>query len=192
MKPFVFRQSDKAVVMRRVEYLLSALHPTKQYRLEIKEHRNKRSLDANAYAWKLIGQIASEIGISPEEVYRSCIRDSGGTYKILPIKPEAIGEWTRIWSDGGRKVGWFVDDLGECAGIPGYHNIRSWYGSSVFTTKEMYNLIQNLRQECEALDLPYLTPEEEAALLDAWEGKDAQANKSDSDTGQGEGRCVGA
>lgn len=168
MKPIIFTQSDHVSVMRRLEYMFTALHPTKKYTLEIKEYRNKRSLDANSYAWRLIGQIATDQGIDPNDVYRSCIRKSGGTYKIMPIKLEAIAEWERIWSENGRRVGWFVDDLGECSSIPGYHNIRSWYGSSVYTTNEMYNLILNLRQDCELLGLPYLTQDEEAKLLDAW------------------------
>lgn len=189
MKPIVFTQSDHVSVMRRLEYAFTALHPTKKYRLEIKEHRNKRSLDANAYTWKLIGQIADDQGIDPNDVYRSCIRKSGGTYKIMPIKPEAIGEWERIWNEGGGKVGWFVDDLGPCANLPGYHNIRSWYGSSVFTTKEMYNLIQNLRHDCELLGLPYLTPEEEAILLEAW---DEQKNKGAGNQRKGKEEGVGA
>ena len=171
MKLVVFAQSDLTKVLRRVEYIVSTLHPTKKYRLKIEEHREKRSLDANAYAWKLIGLIAQDQGTDPNNVYRSCIRKSGGTYKIMPIKPEAIDEWERIWNEGGRKVGWFVDDLGPCANIHGYNNVRSWYGSSVFTTKEMSNLIDNLRQDCELLGLPYKTPEEEARLLNEWDEK---------------------
>lgn len=171
MKPVVFTQAEQASVMRRMEYVFTSLDPAKKYRLEVKEHREKRSLDANAYAWKLIGRIAEDQGVDPNDVYRSCIRKSGGTYKIMPIKPGAIEEWERIWNENGRRVGWFVDDLGECANIPGYHNVRSWYGSSVFTTKEMYNLIQNLRQDCELLGLPYLTPEEEARLMEEWDEK---------------------
>lgn len=171
MKPIVFTQSEQQKVFRRLEYGFSELRPNKKYKLEITEHREKRSLDANAYAWKLIGEIATDQGADPNDVYRSCIRKSGGTYKILPIRADAIDEWTRIWNDGGHKVGWFVDDLGKCATLPGYHNIRSWYGSSVFTTHEMYNLILNLRQDCELLGLPYKTPEEEAQLLREWEEK---------------------
>lgn len=154
--------------MRDLLTHIDTLEPGKEYAVDVKRHYGQRGKDANSYAWKLIGEIAQDQGADPNDVYRSCIRKSGGTYKIFPIKPEAIEEWERIWNDGGRKVGWFVDDLGPCANLPGYNNVRSWYGSSVFTTKEMYNLIQNLRQDCEVLGLPYLTPEEEAKLLDEW------------------------
>lgn len=43
------------------------------YDLTIKEHREKRSLDANAYAWVLIGKLAAAMHIKPVEVYRQQI-----------------------------------------------------------------------------------------------------------------------
>ena len=36
---------------------------------EIKEHKEKRSLTANAYAWSLIGKIADALRTSKEETY---------------------------------------------------------------------------------------------------------------------------
>lgn len=134
----------------------------------IRKHRNKRSLDANAYAWKLIGLIASKIGADPNDIYRGCLRESGGTYRIFPMRPEDFGELDRIWTDNGKKIGWMIDDLGPCRDIPEHNYARCWYGSSAFDTKEMYNLLQNIRQECAALDIPYLTPKEEEELLQAW------------------------
>lgn len=41
------------------------------YEILIKEHRKKRSLNANAYAWELIGALAENQGIDKEEVYRA-------------------------------------------------------------------------------------------------------------------------
>ena len=43
------------------------------YDLSLKEHREKRSLDANAYAWVLIHKLAAAMGIPPVEVYRNAI-----------------------------------------------------------------------------------------------------------------------
>ena len=56
------------------------------YDLTIKEHRKKRSLDANAYAWVLIGKLADEMRIPPNEIYIEAIRSIGGNYEIIPIK----------------------------------------------------------------------------------------------------------
>ena len=40
-------------------------HKDRLYDLEIKEHREKRSLDANAYAWVLIHKLAKEMRVTP-------------------------------------------------------------------------------------------------------------------------------
>ena len=42
---------------------------------EVKQHREKRSLNANAYAWALIGKIADVVKASKDEVYLQCSRD---------------------------------------------------------------------------------------------------------------------
>ena len=47
---------------------------TKQYDLEIKEHKNKRSLNANYYAWSLINQISEKMNISSIEIYRKYVK----------------------------------------------------------------------------------------------------------------------
>ena len=41
----------------------------KEYSAELKECRKPRSLNANSYAWQLMGQIADSIGSSKDEVY---------------------------------------------------------------------------------------------------------------------------
>ena len=50
----------------------------REYDLIIKEYRKKRSLDANAYAWVLIGKLADAMRITPVEVYRQAIQNIGG------------------------------------------------------------------------------------------------------------------
>lgn len=38
--------------------------------IELKKHRKKRSLNANAYLWVLCGKLADKIGVDKESVYR--------------------------------------------------------------------------------------------------------------------------
>jgi len=56
----------------------------KDKKFEIKEHKEKRSLNANAYAWVLIGKIAEVVGNTKEEVYREYIKNKG-IYRIITI-----------------------------------------------------------------------------------------------------------
>lgn len=79
-------------------------HKPRLYDLEVKEHREKRSLDANAYAWVLIGKLAQAMGIPPLDVYLSAIRGIGGNYEVLPVREEAVESFRRIWSGRGLGV----------------------------------------------------------------------------------------
>ena len=112
--------------------ICESIEPGKQYDVEVKEHREKRSLDANAYCWVLIGKLASKLHIPPAEVYRQYIQDIGGNYTIVPVKESKIKHWERIWCSG--HIGRMVKDMGPCRGLDGYHNIMSYIGSSDYDT----------------------------------------------------------
>jgi hypothetical protein len=135
------------------------------YDLEVKEHRKKRSLDANAYAWVLINKLADEMRITPLEVYRQAIQNVGGNYEILPIKEDAADHFKRIWEAKG--IGWPCVDMGKSK-IDGYRNMRAYYGSSTYDTRQMSQLIDNLVQDCKALDIETLTPEKLSLLMEEW------------------------
>lgn len=137
----------------------------KPYDLTIREHRKKRSLDANAYAWVLIGRLADAMRIPPTEVYRQAIVNIGGNYEIIPIKEEAVEKFKEVWQKQG--LGWPVFDMGASK-IPGYRNLRAYYGSSTYDTRQMSMLIENLVQDCQALGIETKTEEEIASLMEAW------------------------
>ena len=44
---------------------------------EIKEYKQKRSLNANAYMWVLINEIANKVHLSKEEVYLNMLKSYG-------------------------------------------------------------------------------------------------------------------
>lgn len=135
------------------------------YDLQVKEHRKKRSLDANAYAWVLMGKLADAMRITPEEVYRQAIQNVGGNYEILPIKEEAATHFKGIWEAKG--LGWPCVDMG-ISKIPGYRNLRCYYGSSTYDTRQMSQLIDNLVQDCKALDIETLSEEKLSLLMEGW------------------------
>lgn len=67
---------------------------------EIKKTRKKRSLDANAYAWKLIDEISLATRISPKTVYRRALEDVPTIRYTLLVADEdvenAIDKWALI------------------------------------------------------------------------------------------------
>ena len=140
-------------------------HKDRLYDLEVKEHRKKRSLDANAYAWVLINKIADALRITPKEIYRQAIQNVGGNYEVIPIKAEAADHFKQIWEAQG--LGWPCVDMGKSK-IDGYRNLRAYYGSSTYDTRQMSQLIDNLVQDCRALDIEVKSDEEISSLLGGW------------------------
>ena len=143
-------------------------HKNRVYDLEVKEHRKKRSLDSNAYAWTLINKLADVMRIPPTEVYRQAIQDISGNSEVIPIKDEAVEQFKQAWSHNG--IGWLCRDMGKSK-LPGYQNLMVYYGSSVYNSKQMSALIDHLVQDCKALDIEALPPEKLSLLMDEWAGR---------------------
>lgn len=140
-------------------------HKDRLYDLEVKEHREKRSLDANAYCWALIGKLSKAMGIPPVEVYREAIRNIGGTYTPMCVRERDVELFRESWGRNG--MGWFVEDLGQSQ-VPGCRNLAAYHGSSVYDSRQMAALIDNIIQDCKALDIETLPPEKLALLKEEW------------------------
>lgn len=143
----------------------------KKYVAEIKEHKEQRSLDANAYCWVLLGKLAAKLStptapVTPEEVYREAIRDVGDNYEVMPVRDEALERWMAIWTKKG--IGWLCEVIGPSK-IAGYTNVRNFYGSSVYDRAQMGRLIDNIVQDCKAQGIETMTPDELARLMEGWE-----------------------
>ena len=139
-----------------------------KYSVEIKQYRKKRSLDANAYAWELLGKLAAalstqDVTYSPEHVYRELIRDVGDNYEIMPVRDDALERWVQIWTSRG--LGWVCEVMGPSK-IKGYTNTRCFYGSSVYDTAQMSRLISIIVEECKAVGVETMTPEELGKLME--------------------------
>lgn len=141
-------------------------HKDRLYDLEIKEHREKRSLDANAYCWKLIGKLSEAMKIPPAEVYREAIRNVGSAYTPMCVREKDVDQFKASWSRNG--MGWFVEDLGRSQ-VPGCRNLAAYHGSSVYDTRQMTALIDNIVQDCKALDIETLPPDKLALLKEEWQ-----------------------
>lgn len=136
-----------------------------KYDLSIVKSKNKRSLDANSYAWVLMGKLARKLNTTAEEVYRDYI-SSTSAFKIVPMLPEAIEQWEKIWSSKG--TGWLIKDLGDCKTLKGYRNIVCFYGSSTYTQDEMSHLIELIVADCKEQGIETMTPDEIERLKATW------------------------
>lgn len=137
---------------------------TKKY--EVKEYKEKRSLDANAYAWVLLEKLQDRLHIPKEDIYRDLIRNIG-SYEVVPIKNEALSKFKQAWSKNG--LGWITDTTKSK--LEGYTNVIAYYGSSIYNTKEMSRFIELIIQECKQLHIETRSKEEIDSLLESWDKK---------------------
>ena len=144
-----------------IQYLFKQ-DKTKKY--EIKEYKAKRSLDANAYAWVLLGKLQDKLHIPKEKIYKDLIRNIG-SYEVIPIKNEAVEKFRQAWTKKG--LGWITETTKSK--LDGYTNVLAYYGSSIYDTKEMTRFIELIIQECEQLDIETKSKAEIDSLLKEWD-----------------------
>lgn len=128
---------------------------------DIKEHKDKRSLSQNAYAWKLITEIGNVIRKSKEEVYMMMLKDYGQSeiVSILSsVNPLGYFKYYEGYFKYYEKIGTVVINDKE------FTHYKIFKGSSEFDSKEMSIFIDGIIQECKQLDIETLTPEEIARL----------------------------
>ena len=129
--------------------------------ISVKKFKYKRSLDANAYAWVLVDKIAQVKRITKTEVYRNAIREIGGVSDTISIKKNALPRLRAEWCSKG--IGWQVEELGS--NIPAWTTVILYYGSSVYDSRQMADLIDSLVQDAKALGIETKSPEEINSLL---------------------------
>lgn len=141
----------------------------KPYTITLKEWREKRSLDANAYAWVLIHKLSAVLSVPPEEIYRQHIRDVGDNSDMILVQTDRADAVLRGWS--GRGTGWIAERSLESREHPGYCWVTVYSGSSAFDTGQMSRFIGFLVDDCKENGVEYLTPEELERMLARWETK---------------------
>lgn len=136
----------------------------KDKQFEIKEHKEKRSLNANAYCWTLIGQIADVIGRTKEEVYRDYIKNKG-IYRVITIDSKAVSTFQKIWSERG--LGWLCETMETK--IEGLTDVIAYYGTSSYNTKQMANFVDYVVQEAKQLGIQTKEDMEIERMLREWQ-----------------------
>lgn len=137
----------------------------KLYVAELKEYREKRSLDANSYLWILCQKIAEAVrNITKEEVYQDAVKRVG-QFEFLPIREDAVETFVHRWS--GKGLGWFVEILDDSK-LLGYKKVIAYYGSSVYDTREMSVLLDDVVSTAKEIGVETATPEELARMKEEY------------------------
>ena len=137
----------------------------------LKEHRERRSRDANAYCWVLIDKLAEKLNFPKAEVYRAAIKDIGGISSTVCVQDRAVEMIRQGWEKNG--IGWQTDVLPSK--IEGCTNVVLYYGSSTYDTAQMSRLIDHIVQDCKAVGIETATPEELARMMEGWNEKHPSA-----------------
>lgn len=144
--------------------ILDELKSGKDYDVEIKEHREKRSLDANAYFWVLADRLAEKTQIPKTDIYRSYIREIGGNNETVCIPDKGVDKLRREWERNGD--GWLTSTMPSK--LPGCTNVVLYYGSSTYDTAQMSRLIDMAVQDCAEQGIETLPPEKLAGMMEEW------------------------
>ena len=143
---------------------LYELEELKDAELDItaKKHRNKRSLDANAYAWVLMQKISEKVHKSKWEVYLDLLQEYSRAFTFLIVKPKAVEKVMQMYRT--------CIDHGDITvnGQTG-HQLQVFFGSSTFDTKEMSVFLDGVISTAQDLNIPTETPAEIERMKAAWD-----------------------
>lgn len=132
-------------------------------RIRAVKYKQKRSLDANAYAWVLMTKIANhpDISSSKEDVYEQMLQKYGTLYEdedgYITITVKKSVDMSKV--DGHWK---FIKDNGKFAS---YLMIK---GSSEYDTVEMSHFIDRIVEEAKELGIETATPDELERMKQEW------------------------
>lgn len=134
------------------------LHDTERVSVKIDKHREKRSLNANNYAWKLLTEIGNVLRISKEDVYFKMLKEYGQSEMISVKATIPIAEYIKYCEEAGESM------------LNGklFKHYRVYKGSSEFDKREMAIFIDGIVQEAKDLDIDTRTPDEIAKLKSLW------------------------
>ena len=161
-----FLKADKVKAIAWLASLIDSLDDGKEYIIEVKERKKKRSLDANAYAWALITELAAVMNEKKTDVYKRYIAECGGNCEVVCCRNEAVNTLINCWTSRG--LGWQAETYPSK--LAGCTNVNLYYGSSVFDAKQMNVFIDSIVQDCKAVGIKTLEEIEIERLVEAWEG----------------------
>lgn len=138
---------------------LIRLPDNKKY--EVKEYREKRSLNANNYYWELLTQLGNVLRMDKEDLHFQLLQKYGQSEMISVVADVDMKNYLKYYAEAGESV------------LNGkiFKHYKVYKGSSEMDKKEMSILINGLVEECKAQDIETKTPAEINSLLERWDNK---------------------
>ena len=127
---------------------------------EIKQHKEKRSLNANAYAWSLIGKIADALRTSKDETYLTMLKRYGQSEMVSVVSSIDVSGYFKYYEPIATTT------------LQGkeFTHYKVFKGSSEYDSREMAILIDGIISEAKELEIETLPPAEVERLKEMWNG----------------------
>lgn len=159
-------KTNKPVLMLEInerndfELIVDDLKDKDRLSIEVKPYRERRSLNANAYAWSLIGQIADIVRAGKDEIYLKLLKRYGQSELISVLSHVPIGNYVKYYEEAGESK------------LNGkmFTHYRVFKGSSEFDTREMSIFIDGVVSEAKDLGIQTETPNQLAEMKARWGG----------------------
>lgn len=128
------------------------------YDVKIDKHREKRSLNANAYLWKLVTEIGNMLNKSKEEVYLQMLIDYGQSEMVSILSEIDVKGYFKYYKLAGTSI---LNDKE-------FNHYKIYKGSSEYDTKEMSILLNGVVQEAKNLGIKTKDDIELERLIKEW------------------------
>lgn len=138
--------------------LISELNAQKQrisgdIEVSLDKWKNKRSLNHNALFWDMCTELSNHINdplITPYTIYKDLIKEYGIS-TIYPVADDMLDMVIKDWENRGE--GWLTMKLRKSKIDGNFTNVKFWFGSSVYNSKQFWKLVEGLKAMCRDNDL---------------------------------------
>lgn len=167
MNELTFKGSDSIQAVAWLASYVETLQADKRYTVTVKEKKERRSLDANAYFWVMCDKLAELLHMEKTEIYRQYIKEIGGVSETVCVLEKAADKLCEVWESKG--IGFQTDRMKSK--MPKCVNVVLYYGSSTYDTAQMSRLLNMIIADCKQYDIPTYDEKELESMLAAWDDK---------------------
>jgi hypothetical protein len=140
------------------QQLYDDLNECEKLSIKIDRYREKRSLNANNYAWKLLSEIGNKLRANKEDIYLAMLKRYGQSEIISVLSHIPITEYVKYCEEAGEST------------LNGklFKHYKVYKGSSEFDTREMSIFLDGIVSDAQELGIPTETPDQIAKMKSLW------------------------
>lgn len=132
----------------------------------IYKYRKKRSLGHNRLFWDMCNYLADHINeplITADIIYKDLVRNYGVS-TIYPVSDDMLDMIIKDWESRGD--GWLTRKLRKSHLDGNFTNVKFWFGSSIYNSKQFWRLVEGLKSMCvdEKLDISHYDQQMQLSL----------------------------